>query len=150
MSGNLRFLNPAGLDKPPGYTPVVEMTGPGRVIYVSGQLGTSGGKLAGAPGDFRAQAVQAFENLRVALAEVGADFHHVVKMNNYLTDMGHLKTLREGGIVESRREGKFIRYRLIPGAYIESDSGKVDHLDIGCCRLEIPKSSDNAARPRRQ
>ena len=62
----------------------------------------------------------------------------------------HLKTLREGGIVESRREGKFIRYRLIPGAYIESNSGKVDHLDIGCCRLEIPKSSDNAARPRRQ
>ena len=95
MSGNLRFLNPAGLDKPPGYTPVVEMTGPGRVIYVSGQLGVSGGKLAGGPGDFRAQAVKAFENLRVALAEVGADFRHVVKMNSYLTDMSHLKTLRE-------------------------------------------------------
>jgi enamine deaminase RidA (YjgF/YER057c/UK114 family) len=95
MSGNLRFLNPAGLDKPPGYTPVVEMTGPGRVIYVSGQLGVSGGKLVGAPDDFRAQAIKAFENVRVALAEVGADFRHVVKMNNYLTDMGHLKTLRE-------------------------------------------------------
>jgi DNA-binding transcriptional ArsR family regulator len=62
----------------------------------------------------------------------------------------HLKTLREGGMVESRREGKFIRYRLLPGAYIESDSGKVDHLDIGCCRLEIPKHAGNAARPRQQ
>jgi len=95
MSGNLRFLFPAGLDKPPGYTLVVEATGPGRTIYVSGQLGVSGGKLVGGPGDFRAQAVKAFENVRVALAEVGADFHHVVKMNNYLTDMSHLKTLRE-------------------------------------------------------
>jgi enamine deaminase RidA (YjgF/YER057c/UK114 family) len=95
MSGNLRFLFPAALDKPPGYTPVVEMTGPGRVIYVSGQLGVSGGKLVGEPGDFRAQAMKAFENVRTALAEVGADFHHVVKMNNYLTDMSHLKTLRE-------------------------------------------------------
>jgi DNA-binding transcriptional ArsR family regulator len=62
----------------------------------------------------------------------------------------HLKTLREGGIVESQREGKFIRYSLIAGAYVEAPSGKVDHLDIGCCRLEIPKSSDTAGRPPQQ
>jgi enamine deaminase RidA (YjgF/YER057c/UK114 family) len=95
MSGNIRFLNPKELDKPPGYTPVVEMTGPGRVIYVAGQLGVSGGKLVGGPGDFRAQCVKAFENVKIALAEVGAEFRHVVKMNNYLTDMRHLSVLRE-------------------------------------------------------
>jgi len=76
MSGNIRFLNPKALDKPPGYTPVVEMTGPGRVIYVAGQLGMSGGKLVGEPGDFRAQCAKAFENVKVALAEVGAEFRH--------------------------------------------------------------------------
>jgi enamine deaminase RidA (YjgF/YER057c/UK114 family) len=95
MSDNTRFLNPKGLDKPPGYTPLVETTGPGRVIFVSGQLGVSGGKLVGAPGDFRAQVIKAFENLKIALNEVGAEFKHVVKMNNYLTDMGHLSILRE-------------------------------------------------------
>jgi enamine deaminase RidA (YjgF/YER057c/UK114 family) len=71
------------------------MVGPGRVVYVAGQLGVSGGKIVGGPGDFRAQCVKAFENVKIALAEVGAEFRHVVKMNNYLTDMRHLSVLRE-------------------------------------------------------
>jgi len=50
----------------------------------------------------------------------------------------HLKALREGGFVESTREGRYVVYRLVPGAYVKSTSGKVDHLDFGCCRLEIP------------
>jgi enamine deaminase RidA (YjgF/YER057c/UK114 family) len=82
---NLRFLNPAGLSKPPGYTHVVEITGPVRVVYIAGQLGLD---VDGKPvGDFRAQAVQAFENLKIALASVGAGFEHVVKINNYLVDI---------------------------------------------------------------
>jgi DNA-binding transcriptional ArsR family regulator len=58
----------------------------------------------------------------------------------------HLKALREGGIVESKRDGRYIAYRLLPGAYIEESSGKVDHLDIGCCRLEIPKPTKASKR----
>ena len=38
-------------------------------------------------GDFRAQVVQAFENLKAALAAVGASFDDVVKLNNYLIDI---------------------------------------------------------------
>ena len=87
-SPNLRFVNPSTMSKPPGYTHVVEATGPGRIVYIAGQLGlTLDGKLAGPPGDFRAQATQAFENLKNALAAVGAGFEHVVKLNNYLTDI---------------------------------------------------------------
>jgi len=37
-------------------------------------------------GDFRRQAVQTFENLKTALAAVGAQFRNVVKFNNYLVD----------------------------------------------------------------
>ncbi len=33
------ILNPNGMAKPAGYTHVVEMTGPGRTIYIAGQLG---------------------------------------------------------------------------------------------------------------
>src|SRR5262245_54844946 len=58
----------------------------------------------------------------------------------------HLKVLREGGVVESEREGRYVRYRLSPSAYIESSSGAVDHLDIGCCRLEIPKTTQTPAK----
>ena len=39
MAGNLRFSNPNTLAKPPGYSYVVEATGPNRLIYLAGQLG---------------------------------------------------------------------------------------------------------------
>ncbi|MEW6449628.1 MAG: RidA family protein [Pseudomonadota bacterium] len=80
-----RFMNPETIAKPGGYSHVVETVGPGRIVYIAGQLGLKpDGKIAG---DFRAQAVQAFENLKNALASVGATFNDVVKLNNYLIDI---------------------------------------------------------------
>ena len=85
MASNLRFMNPEAIAKPGGYSHVVEITGPGRIVYIAGQLGLKpDGKIAG---DFRAQTVQAFENLKAALAAVGATFNDVVKLNNYLVDI---------------------------------------------------------------
>ena len=96
MTSNLRFQNSATLSKPPGYSHVVEVIGPGRIVYIAGQLGLDrDGNVVGAPGDFRAQVKQAFENLKLALASVGAGFEHVVKITNYLTDMSHLPIFRE-------------------------------------------------------
>lgn len=86
MASNLRFQNPAGIAKPGGYSHVVEAIGPGRIVYIAGQLGLKpDGSIAG---DFRAQVTQAFENLKTALASVGATFSDVVKLNNYLIDIG--------------------------------------------------------------
>jgi enamine deaminase RidA (YjgF/YER057c/UK114 family) len=86
-----RFHNPSTMPATRGYTHVVETASPGRTFYLSGQLGmTPDGTFAGAPDDFRAQATQCFENLRLALAAVGADFTHVVKLTNYFVDMAHL------------------------------------------------------------
>ena len=96
MAANLRFLNPDTLAKPPGYTYVVEASGPGRTVYIAGQLGLDlDNKLVGGPGDFRAQATKAMENLKAALAAVGAELKDVVKINNYLTDMSHIAIFRE-------------------------------------------------------
>jgi len=39
MAANVRFNNPKTLAKPPGYTYVVEATGPNRLIFIAGQLG---------------------------------------------------------------------------------------------------------------
>ena len=84
----MNFVNPPGLFKIPGLTHVVESTGPGRMVFISGQLGLdNAGRIVGAPGDFLAQATQAFENLKSALAAVGGDMAHVVKLTNYLVDM---------------------------------------------------------------
>jgi enamine deaminase RidA (YjgF/YER057c/UK114 family) len=96
VASNIRFLNPDTLYKPPGYSHVVEATGPGRTVYIAGQLGLDkSGNLVGGPGDFRAQAVQTFENLKAALAAVGADFSNVVKVTNLLADVKYLPIFRE-------------------------------------------------------
>jgi enamine deaminase RidA (YjgF/YER057c/UK114 family) len=89
----IRFINPQALAKPPGYTHVVEATAPARLVYIAGQLGIDReGKLSS---EFRLQAVQTFENLKAALAAVGAQFEHVVKLNNYLLDIKFLPVFRQ-------------------------------------------------------
>ena len=94
MPAPIRFINPEGLVRPAAYTQLVEVAGGSRMLYVSGQLGTtSDGKLAGA--DFRAQAEQVFANLETALAAVGASFADVVKVSSFLADIAHLPILRE-------------------------------------------------------
>jgi len=96
VAANLRFSNPKTLAKPPGYTYVVEATGPNRLIFIAGQLGLDlENKLVGEPGDFRAQADKAIENLKHALADAGATINDVVKINNYLVDMSHIVLFRE-------------------------------------------------------
>jgi len=90
---DIRFINPETLAKPPSYTHVVEVVGACRTVHISGQLGIDrGGNVVG---DFRAQAVQVFENLKAALASVGATFADVVKLNSYLADIADLPLLRE-------------------------------------------------------
>ena len=94
MAAKIRFINPDTLAKPPSYSHVVEVTGPGRIVYVAGQLGTDRkGEVVGP--DFRAQAIQVFENLKAALAAVGATFADVVKVNSYVSDMAHMPVLRD-------------------------------------------------------
>jgi len=88
MAGNLRFSNPKTLAKPPGYSYVVEATGPNRLIYFAGQLGVDmDNKFVGAAGDFRAQCAQAFDNMTRALEAAGAEWRDVVKINNFLVDI---------------------------------------------------------------
>jgi enamine deaminase RidA (YjgF/YER057c/UK114 family) len=93
----VRFDNPKTLAPPPGYSYVVEASGPARIIYFAGQLGLDiENKFVGAPGDFRAQCAQAFENMTLALTAAGAKWNDVVKINNYLVDIqGNMMTFRQ-------------------------------------------------------
>jgi enamine deaminase RidA (YjgF/YER057c/UK114 family) len=91
---HIQFINPPTLASPPGFTHVVGITG-GRIVYISGQVAIDQSLQVVGKGDFRAQAEQIFENLKAALAAVGADFTHVVKLNYYFVDMTHLPLLRE-------------------------------------------------------
>ena len=94
MAANIRFSNPKTLATPPGYSYVVEATGPNRLIFIAGQLGLDmENRLVG--DDFRSQADKAIENLKLALADAGATVRDVVKINNYLVDMSHIPIFRE-------------------------------------------------------
>lgn len=78
-------INPDGLRRPPTYTPVVRATGE-TTVYISGQVPVDvDGNIVGGD-DFTAQARQVFENLRLALASVGADFSHVAKITTYIVN----------------------------------------------------------------
>jgi enamine deaminase RidA (YjgF/YER057c/UK114 family) len=90
---NLVFRNPDGLSKPTGYTYVVEARR-GRTIYISGQVALdANGELVGR-GDFEAQCVQVFENLKACLAAAGTDFNCVVKLGFYFKDISNVGIAR--------------------------------------------------------
>src|SRR6266536_2339755 len=91
----VKRTNPPTLSKPTGYTHVVEVTGPGKTIYISGQIALDkDGKVVG-ESDMKAQAEQVFNNLELALTSAGATFADVVKMNTYITDMDKAAAVRE-------------------------------------------------------
>ncbi len=69
----VKRTNPPALSTPTGYTHIVEVTGPNRTIYISGQIAfDKDGKVVGA-GDMKAQAEQVFKNLEAALTAAGRD-----------------------------------------------------------------------------
>ena len=82
---NVRYSNPATMAKPAGYTHVVEVNGPGRTIYIAGQLGYDSTGKQGA--DFREQATLVYENLKAAVESVGGKMENIVKLNAFLTDI---------------------------------------------------------------
>ena len=69
------------------------------LIFVSGQVATDEtGKLVG-KGDMKAQTRQALENVKAALAKLGATLDDVVKVTIFVTDLSDFK-----GIHEVRRQ----------------------------------------------
>jgi reactive intermediate/imine deaminase len=91
----IKRTNPPTLSTPTGYTHVVEVTGPAKTVYISGQIALDkSGNLVGGS-EMKAQAEQVFKNLEAALAAAGATFDQVVKMNTYTTDMSQVQAIRD-------------------------------------------------------
>jgi len=91
-SQSVTFANSPDLNTPPGYTHTVVVNS-GKLIFIAGQVGLDKqGKIVGKD-DFRAQAAQAFANLRAALAAVGTKPESLVKLNYYVVGLNHEKLL---------------------------------------------------------
>ena len=81
-----QYLNPDTLLKPRGYTHIVTITGPAKMIFISGQVAIDKeGKLVG-PGDLKTQIRQASANLKAALEAAGATPADIVKTNTYIVN----------------------------------------------------------------
>jgi enamine deaminase RidA (YjgF/YER057c/UK114 family) len=92
------LLNPDGLVRPAAYSQLGVVTG-GRLVFVAGQLGLDAtGTLVGE--DVASQARQAFQNVAIALAAVGARPTDVVKLAIYVveTDPDRLRIAREARV----------------------------------------------------
>ena len=75
-------IQPEGMHRPTGYTHVVKV---GNLAFLAGQTATdSSGNVVGV-GDVEAQADQVYENIKTALASVGADLTSLIKTTTYLT-----------------------------------------------------------------
>ncbi len=84
-------IQPTGLNRPTGYTHVVKV---GNLAILAGQTATdSSGNLVGV-GDVEAQAEQVYNNIKTALASVGADFSSLVMTTTYLTRAEDLEGYR--------------------------------------------------------
>ena len=92
---SVQHLNPAGLPVTKSYTQVVTTHG-GRTVYISGQVSANSKGEIVHKGDFPAQVQQVYENLKIALAAVGATFKDVVKTTTYVvnSDASSISTVR--------------------------------------------------------
>ncbi|MGH7226428.1 MAG: ArsR/SmtB family transcription factor [Gemmataceae bacterium] len=53
----------------------------------------------------------------------------------------HLGVLRHAGLVQDEKQGRFVVYCLHPDVFHgPTADDNSEHLDLGCCRLELPKS----------
>jgi enamine deaminase RidA (YjgF/YER057c/UK114 family) len=88
-----QFINPPGLESPPGYSHVVDVRG-GRLIFLAGQTARDvDGRLVGGT-NLEAQAEQAFKNISIALASVGCTPANLVKLTVFVRDMSKLSDYR--------------------------------------------------------
>jgi enamine deaminase RidA (YjgF/YER057c/UK114 family) len=96
QSNSAQYINPPNVPHPPGYTHAVIVPA-NKLVFLAGQVAiNSHGDLVGKD-DFRAQASQAFENIKAVLAAAGTTPDHLVRLNYYLVglDDDKLKVLRE-------------------------------------------------------
>ena len=85
MAKKRKFHAPKGVSRATGYSHAVSTKGK-TTIYVSGQVAFGrDGTLVG-EGDFEAQALQVFTNLKAVLKDAGASFSDVVKTTTFIVN----------------------------------------------------------------
>jgi 2-iminobutanoate/2-iminopropanoate deaminase len=120
MSIERLTTNPAA-----GFADAVTTSGAGRTIYVSGNVGFgSDGKVV--DGGMGAEAAATFDNIERVLAQAGADFSQIVKINAFITDLDEYAdyaAVREQRFGDKLPASATVQVAgLLVGAHIEIDA----------------------------
>ena len=67
----------------------------GGTVYLSGQIPLDPGTGELVTGDIAAEARRVFDNLRAVARAAGGDLANAVKVNVYLTDLGHFQVVNK-------------------------------------------------------
>lgn len=89
------FSNPKETAPTNGWSQVVSVDGPKRLLYVSGQVAVDVKGTVVGRGDLEAQTRQAYANLVTVLKSQGASLKDVVKMNTYTTQPENVSLIRK-------------------------------------------------------
>jgi DNA-binding transcriptional ArsR family regulator len=54
----------------------------------------------------------------------------------------HLTVLKHSGLVTNKKQGRFVFYALKDGVLQADGSLSTEHVNLGCCRLEIPAKDE--------
>ena len=83
--------------------------------------------------------IKIIDSLRVCPMNVG-ELADCLELE-VVTISHHLGVLRHAGLVERKKEGRFVVYSLHEEVFKRTKSARItEHINLGCCRLEIPKS----------
>lgn len=83
-------LSPTSIHPPfAPYSHGIEVPPGSRLVFCSGQLGVSAGKVV--PPDCAGQAALCFENIRAILAEAGMGLEHIARVNAFVSGREHLQ-----------------------------------------------------------
>lgn len=66
-----------------------------NTVYLSGQIPLDPASMTLVEGDFEAQAVQVFENLKAVAEAAGGSLQDIVKLNIFLTDLSNFAKVNE-------------------------------------------------------
>ena len=81
----IKRWNPEGLSQPDGYSQVVTVEGHYKTIYLGGKAGVRAD--GSVPATLAAQSDLIFENIRLALADAGAEPKDVVDIQIFIVDL---------------------------------------------------------------
>ena len=82
-----RNVNPWTWQDQFGFSQAVDVSGAARVLFCAGQTSTAADGRTLHPGDMRAQASAALDNLEAVLREADMTLRNVVRLNTYVTDV---------------------------------------------------------------